>query len=72
VTQQVVDPSGVDRTTSVSYTPDDKQASVTQSGPDGTSQQTSYTYDPAGNMFSQSVTDPGAGGPAVSRPPRPG
>ena len=65
VTQQETDPSGLDRTTSISYTPDDQQASVTQSGPDGTSQQTSYTYDPAGNMLSQSVTDPGAGGPAA-------
>ena len=35
VTQQVTDPSGLDRTTSISYTPDDQQASVTQSGPDG-------------------------------------
>jgi YD repeat-containing protein len=63
VTQQVTDPSGLDRTTSVSYTPDDQQASVTDSGPGGATQTTSYTYDPAGNELSQSVTDPGSGGP---------
>ncbi len=64
-TQQVTDPSGLDRTTTVTYTPDDQRASVTQSGPDGASQTTSYTYDPAGNVLSQSVTDPGAGGPSA-------
>ena len=65
VTQQVTDPDGLDRTTTITYTPDDQQASVTASGPDGASQTTSYTYDPAGNVLSQSVTDPGAGGPAA-------
>ena len=63
VTQQVTDPSGLDRTTTIGYTPDDQRSSVTDSGPDGVSQTTSYTYDPAGNVLSQSVTDPGAGGP---------
>ena len=48
-TQQVLDPSGLDRTTSISYTPDDEQASVTESGPSGATQATSYTYDPNGN-----------------------
>ena len=65
VTQQVTDPSGLDRTTTISYTPDDQRSSVTDSGPDGVSQTTSYTYDPAGNELSQSVTDPRAGGPAA-------
>ncbi len=65
VTQQVTDPSGLDRTSAISYTPDDQQASVTDSGPDGVSSTTSYTYDPAGNELSQSVTDPGSGGPAA-------
>ena len=64
-TETVTDPSGLDRTTTVSYTPDDQQASVTGSGPDGVSQTASYTYDPAGNELSQSVTDPGSGGPAA-------
>ena len=65
VTQQVTDPSGLDRTTTISYTPDDQQASVTESGPSGATQSTSYGYDPGGNVLSQSVTDPGAGGPAA-------
>jgi large repetitive protein len=65
VTQQVTDPNGLDRTTTISYTPDDQQSSVTDSGPDGVSQSTSYSYDPAGKMLSRSVTDPGAGGPAA-------
>jgi YD repeat-containing protein len=65
VTQQVTDPSGLDRTTSVSYTPDDQQASVADSGPGGATQTTSYSYDPAGNVLSQSVTDPGSGGPVA-------
>ena len=64
-TGQVTDPDGLDRTTTVTYTPDDQQASVTRTGPDGASQATSYTYDPAGNVLSQSVTDPGAGGPSA-------
>ncbi|HEY7811741.1 MAG TPA: LamG-like jellyroll fold domain-containing protein, partial [Nakamurella sp.] len=64
-TAQVTDPDGLNRSTTVTYTPDDQRASVTQTGPDGASQATSYTYDPAGNVLSQSVTDPGAGGPAA-------
>jgi RHS repeat-associated protein len=63
VTQKVLDPSGLDRTTSISYTPDDEQASVIQSGAQGASTTTSYTYDPMGNVTSQTLTDPGAGGP---------
>ena len=65
VTEQTTDPSGLDRTTSITYTPDDKQKVVTSGGPDGVSQTTSYTYDPAGNELSQSVTDPGSGGPVA-------
>ena len=64
-TQQVTDPSGLHRSTVVTYTPDDKQASVTKSGTGSASQTTSYTYDPAGNVLSQSLMDPGAGGPAA-------
>ena len=64
-TGQVTDPSGLDRTTTVTYTPDDQQSSVTKSGPDGATQATSYTYDPAGKVLSQSVTDPGSGAPAA-------
>jgi RHS repeat-associated protein len=68
VTSEVLDPSGLDRTTSISYTPDDQQASVTQSGSGGATQSTSYTYDPNGNMTSESVTQPGAGGPVAWYP----
>jgi YD repeat-containing protein len=63
-TAQVLDPSGLDRTTTISYTPDDQEASVTQSGGTG-SQTTAYTYDPGGNMTSQSVSQSGAGGPSA-------
>jgi RHS repeat-associated protein len=65
LTQEVADPYGLARTTTITYTPDDQQASVTQTGTGGESQTTSYTYDPAGNVLSQSVSDPGAGGPAA-------
>jgi large repetitive protein len=65
VTQQVLDPSGLDRTTSISYTPDDEQASVALSGSQGATQTTSYSYDPMGNKTAQTLTDPGAGGPAA-------
>src|SRR5262249_36192303 len=65
VTQKVVDLSGLDRTTSITYTPDDQQASVTQNGTAGPTQTTSDPYAQAGNVLSQSVTDPGAGVPAA-------
>jgi RHS repeat-associated protein len=64
-TEEVLDPSGLDRTTSISYTPDDQESSVTQSGSGSTTRTTSYTYDPGGNMTSESVADPGAGGPSA-------
>jgi large repetitive protein len=65
VTQQVTDPSGLDRTTAVAYTPDDEQASVTQTGSGGATRTVSDTYDPAGNVLTQSVTDPGSDGPVA-------
>jgi RHS repeat-associated protein len=67
-TQQVLDPSGLNRTTTISYTPDDQQSSVTESGPSGATQATSYTYDPNGNETSESVTQPGAGAPVAWYP----
>lgn len=67
-TSTTVDPSGTDRTTTVDYTPDDEPATVTESGPSGNQRVSSYTYDPMGNELSESVTDPGAGGPAASFP----
>ncbi|HET9082145.1 MAG TPA: LamG-like jellyroll fold domain-containing protein, partial [Trebonia sp.] len=65
VTRQALDPSGLNRVTSIAYTPDDQPATVTRTGPDGVTQVTSYTYDPAGNVLSQTLADPGAGGPAA-------
>ncbi len=64
-TGEVLDPSGLDRTTAIAYTPDDKPSSVTQSGSGSATRTTSYTYDPAGNVLTQSVTDPGSGGPVA-------
>lgn len=66
--QNVLDPAGLDRTTTITYTPDGKESSVAQSGPQGATQTTSYTYDPMGNKTSQTLTDPGAGGPAAYFP----
>jgi RHS repeat-associated protein len=62
-TSIVLDPSGVDRTTSVSYTPDDHQATVTQTGAGGATRVMSSGYDPMGNMTSQSLYTDGAGHP---------
>ncbi|HUN34614.1 MAG TPA: LamG-like jellyroll fold domain-containing protein [Trebonia sp.] len=65
VASTVEDPAGLDRVTTTTYTPDDKPATVTQATGTGTaSQVTSYTYDAMGNETSQSVAQPGAGGPA--------
>ncbi|MGW2696099.1 LamG-like jellyroll fold domain-containing protein [Streptomyces sp. NPDC001296] len=63
VTSTTVDPAGVDRTTSVSYTPDDKVATTTLTDPTGTTHTTSSTYDPMGNLTSQSVHEDGASHP---------
>ena len=63
-TQQTEDPSGVDRSTTVSYTPDDQPATVTRTDGTGATQVTSRTYDPAGNQTSQSVYSDGSGHPS--------
>jgi RHS repeat-associated protein len=62
-TTTVLDPAGADRTTTVSYTPDDQAATVTQSGASGATQVTSATYDPMGNLTSESLNSAGAGHP---------
>jgi RHS repeat-associated protein len=59
-TAEVVDPSGLDRSTHVSYTPDDQPAVTTQTGPSGTTQVTSQTYDPMGNPTSRTVSSDGS------------
>ena len=65
VTSQAVDPSGLDRVTSYTYTPDDDVATQAVAQGSGQAvQSTSYTYDPMGIKTSETVGDPGAGGPA--------
>ncbi len=67
VTSQTLDPSGLNRTTTISYTPDDQVASRVLTAGTSTTPvwSASYTYDPMGNMTSQSVTQAGAGGPVA-------
>ena len=62
-TSETLDPSGLDRTTSISYTPDDYVASETLTGPGSSTpvRSTSYTYDAMGNMTSQSQALQGGG-----------
>ena len=62
-TQTVQDPTGVNRTTTVSYTPDDKPATTTQTDGSGATRTTTATYDPMGNPTSQTVYGDGAGHP---------
>jgi RHS repeat-associated protein len=65
VTSQAVDPSGLNRVTAYTYTPDDHVATQNVSQGSGSPiQSTSYTYDLMGNKTSQTVNDPGAEGPA--------
>ncbi|REH51886.1 RHS repeat-associated protein [Kutzneria buriramensis] len=63
-TQTVTDPGGLNRTTTVSYTPDDKPAVTTMSDSTGAVRTTTATYDPMGNPTSQSLFTDGAGRPA--------
>jgi RHS repeat-associated protein len=65
VTSQAVDPSGLNRVTAYTYTPDDHVATQAVSQGSGSPlQATSYTYDLMGNKTSQTVNDPGSEGPA--------
>jgi RHS repeat-associated protein len=57
------DPSGVDRTTTYSYTPDDQVATQTQTDPTGATEVTAATYDGMGQPTSQSTYQDGAGHP---------
>ncbi|MBI3687533.1 MAG: discoidin domain-containing protein, partial [Actinobacteria bacterium] len=61
--RSVDDPTGVNRITTVSYTPDDTPATVTQSDTAGATRTTGYGYDPMGNRTSQSVSMDSAGHP---------
>ncbi|HUN33682.1 MAG TPA: LamG-like jellyroll fold domain-containing protein [Trebonia sp.] len=65
-TSETLDPNGLDRVTAYAYTADGyvSTESVSQ-GPTGSwAQATSWTYDPMGNPYTESVYDPGAGGPS--------
>jgi RHS repeat-associated protein len=61
-TSTTLDPHGLSRTTSKSYTPDDFVASQTTGDANG-SATTDYTYTPAGVMTSQSVENYATGAP---------
>ncbi|WP_414169926.1 LamG-like jellyroll fold domain-containing protein [Streptoverticillium reticulum] len=63
VTATTVDPAGVNRTTTVSYTPDDRVATSTLTDGSGTTHATSSTYDAMGNVTSRSVRQDGVGHP---------
>ncbi|GAB3279628.1 hypothetical protein GCM10027589_06290 [Actinocorallia lasiicapitis] len=64
VVATTVDPTGVNRTTTVSYTPDDQVATSTQTtGSTGTRITSSYTYDAMGRMTSQSLGGDEVGSP---------
>jgi RHS repeat-associated protein len=67
-TSTTEDPFDLARTTSVSYTPDDEVATVTQTDPSGYDRTTSATYDPMGNMTSQTVSGDSTGHPTAWYP----
>lgn len=54
-TKVTVDPTGVARSTSISYTPDDDVATTSEKDKSGWDRTTSFTYDGKGNAQSQSV-----------------
>ena len=62
-TVSTLDPTGVNRTTRISYTPDDAVATSTSSDAAGATQVTSATYDPMGRVTSRSVYSDAAGHP---------
>ncbi|MFG3048314.1 LamG-like jellyroll fold domain-containing protein [Streptomyces sp. NPDC048241] len=63
-TSTTVDPAGVHRTTSVSYTPDDLVASTQESDSAGGDRVTTNGYDSRGNLTSQTVHGDASGHPA--------
>jgi YD repeat-containing protein len=54
-TTTVDDPGGAARTTTVSYTPDDQVATTSQTDPNGFNPTMSSSYDPMGNVLSQTL-----------------
>jgi RHS repeat-associated protein len=59
-----VDPSGLDRTTTYAFSPDDFVLNVTRSDGSGATTSTDASYDPLGRMTSQTVHNDSAGHPA--------
>ncbi|MBW8482523.1 LamG-like jellyroll fold domain-containing protein [Actinomadura parmotrematis] len=65
VTGTTLDPGGLARTTTVTYTPDDQVARSTQSDPTGYAYSTAYTYDPMGRMTSRTLEGDTPGHPVA-------
>ncbi|MCM2429708.1 LamG-like jellyroll fold domain-containing protein [Streptomyces sp. RKAG337] len=63
-TSTTVDPTGVDRVTSVAYTPDDHVATQNDHDSSGWDRTTSSTYDVMGNTLSQTLYGDASGHPA--------
>ena len=62
-TGETLDPTGVDRVTTVSYDPDDLPAVTAQTSAAGATEVTSETYDPMGNLASRTVYSDAPGHP---------
>ncbi|MFF7213164.1 LamG-like jellyroll fold domain-containing protein [Streptomyces sp. NPDC008238] len=63
-TSTTVDPTGVDRVTTVSYTPDDEIASENDHDSSGWDRTTTTTYDDMGNVLSETLYGDASGHPA--------
>jgi RHS repeat-associated protein len=64
-TSTTVDPTGVDRVTSVSFTPDDQVATQNEHDSSGWDRTTSSTYDAAGNTLSETLYGDASGHPSA-------
>ncbi|MFC1438200.1 LamG-like jellyroll fold domain-containing protein [Streptacidiphilus sp. N1-10] len=67
-TSTVTDPTSTDRTTQVSYTPDDLVATSTQHDSSGYDRTTSKTYDPMGNTLTETLSGDASGHPSAWYP----
>ncbi|MFI7501164.1 LamG-like jellyroll fold domain-containing protein [Streptomyces sp. NPDC049687] len=63
-TSTELDPTGVDRVTTVSYTPDDQVASENDHDSSGYDRTTTNTYDDMGNLLSETLYGDASGHPA--------
>ncbi|WP_189934545.1 LamG-like jellyroll fold domain-containing protein [Streptomyces aurantiogriseus] len=63
-TSTELDPTGVDRVTTVSYTPDDQVASENDHDASGYDRTTTNTYDDMGNLLSETLYGDASGHPA--------